>query len=104
MLLKAFHEEEVFPKMTCILSSSKWAKVINDGIAQANVTKINFLTLLNLVVKIFSKRTASFNNETFFQNIDVTFDRLAMHSDFSAETFVGNLLADSIGEQFKQLS
>ena len=104
MQLDTFHKEEIFPKMPSILTTSKWAKVINDGIAQTDVAKINFLALLNLVIKIFSKRIASFDNEAFFQNVDVTFNRLTMHSDLSTETFVGNLLADSIGKQFEQLS
>lgn len=40
MLLETFHEEEIFPKMPGILTTSKWAKVINDGIAQTDVAKL----------------------------------------------------------------
>ena len=52
--------------MAGILSTSKWAKVIDDRIAKTDIAEINFLAFLNLVVKVFGKRIASFDNEAFF--------------------------------------
>ena len=52
--------------MAGILSTSKWAKVIDDRIAKTDIAEINFLAFLNLVVKVFGKRFSSFDNEAFF--------------------------------------
>lgn len=39
--------------MTGILSTSKWTKIIDDRIAKTGIAEINFLDLLNLVVKVY---------------------------------------------------
>ena len=39
--------------MAGILSTSKWAKVIDDHIAKTDIAEINFLDLLNLVAKVY---------------------------------------------------
>lgn len=100
MLLESFHEEEVFPKSSGIISSSKWTEVVNNGIAKTDVAEIDFLAFFYFVVKIFGKRIAALDDEAFFQNVDVTLDSLAVHFCFSRQTLVGDLLSNPVGKQF----
>ena len=103
MLFEPLHKKEIFPEMSGIFSASKWTEVINDGITKADVAEINFLAFFNLVIKVSGKRIAAFDDEALFQDVDVTFDSLAVHLELSAKAFVGDLLTDSIGKQFDQM-
>ena len=103
MLLESFHEEEVFPKSSGIISSSKWTEVVNNGIAKTDVAEIDFLAFFYFVVKIFGKRIAALDDEAFLQNVDIALDSLAVHPGFSGETFIRDFLPNPIGKQLYQM-
>lgn len=100
MLFEALHEEEVLSKVSGVLTTSKRREVVNDGVAQADVAEVNFLSLLELGIEIFGKEIAALDDEALLKDVDIELDGLAEHLDFSTEAFVGDLLSDPIGKQF----
>lgn len=52
MLLEPLHEEEVLPKRTGVRTGRKRREVVQDSIADANVTKVDFLAFFSSLPKL----------------------------------------------------
>ena len=69
MKLNPFDNEVVFKKHALFFgrSCTKRRKVINDGVPDAKITKINLFRFSKFISKISGKRRKHLNDEAFFE-------------------------------------
>ena len=92
MLLEPLHEEEVLPKRTGVRTGRKRREVVQDSIADANVTKVDFLAFFQFITQITSKRRYAPDDEALFKNIQVPFNRRTAQFCFARQIVIRNLL------------
>jgi hypothetical protein len=99
----AFDDAKIFKKRADVGSDPERVERSDEGVSDPQIVKIYFFHFRNLLSLVREIRGKAEDYETFFQEVDVPFDRLGAHSQLRREFVVGNLAADLEREQFQEL-
>ena len=80
-VLHAFGDEEVLPERALVVAEGKRVQVLDDGIADAVVVEVDLPVFADLVAQVPAETVQAKDDERFFQQFDVTGDRVLVDAD-----------------------
>ena len=104
MLFQTLHEEKVLPKRPGITPRRKRREIVKNGVSDADVAEIDFLSLAQFVCQVARERRNAPDDEALFQDVQITLDRRTAQTRLAGETVIRHFLPDTLCENVDKVS
>ena len=101
-VLHAFGDEEVLPERALVVAEGKRVQVLDDGIADAVVVEVDLPVFADLVAQVPAETVQAKDDERFFQQFDVTGDRVLVDADEAGQFVVRYFLSELQGQRAQE--
>ena len=81
VVLDAFADNEIFPQRTNIVAQRQWVQVLDNGVADAVVVKVDFLSFLQLSTHITIECWQAEDDVALFQQVYILLHSLHVGTD-----------------------